>query len=124
MTAREELKALAARVMTLTGPDRDANKALVPLVGLRLVEEGHPLGSCCYDANGHGVPLPNFTASLDAAMSLVKPEWADSIHLTAFRAIVWDSIARADGDDAVGRMARSVTAAALLARAEQMGELQ
>jgi hypothetical protein len=75
MSRKDELIALAERVEALTGPDREINKALVPLVGLRLVEEGHPFGLCCYDANGHGVPLPNFTASLDAAMSLVPEGW-------------------------------------------------
>lgn len=83
MTRREELLALAERVEALEGPDREVNKALAPLAGLRLVEEGPPLGLCCYDENGHGVPLPNFTASLDAAMSLVPKGWSVDIIRTA-----------------------------------------
>ena len=62
---------LIAALEKATGPDRELNKLLAPFVGLRLVEEGHPLGPCCYDQNGHGVPLPNFTASIDAALTLV-----------------------------------------------------
>lgn len=83
MTRREELLALAERVEGLTGPDREVNKALALLAGLRLVEEGHPLGLCCYDENGHGVPLPNFTASLAAAMSLRRPNWAVTLSIGA-----------------------------------------
>lgn len=66
---------LIAALEGATGPDRELNKLLVPFVGLRLVEEGHPLGPCCYDQNGHGVPLPNFTASIDAALTLVPEGW-------------------------------------------------
>lgn len=64
------MEALAARVEALTGPDRDIDREIAPLVGIRIKDEGHPLGICYYDANGHGVPLPAFTRSIDAAMTL------------------------------------------------------
>lgn len=63
---------LIARLEAATRPDRDLDAAIAPLAGLRLVEEGHPLGRCCYDQAGHGVPLPAFTASIDAALTLVS----------------------------------------------------
>ncbi len=72
---------LLARLEAATGADRELNKLLAPLVGLRLVEEGHPLGSCCYDKNGHGVPLPSFTASIDAALTLVPEGWFFDIRI-------------------------------------------
>jgi hypothetical protein len=66
-----KLLELAAMCEAASGPDRDIDVLLAPLQGLRIVQEGHPLGRCVYDANGHGVPLPSYTRSLDAAMSLV-----------------------------------------------------
>jgi hypothetical protein len=71
----DELLRLAERVEAATGPDRELNIAMLPLVGIRFVDEGHPIGQVCYDSNGHGVPMPNFTASLDAAMTLVPEGW-------------------------------------------------
>lgn len=66
---------LSDRVEALTGPDREVDRAIAPLVGIRIVNEGPPLGSCYYDEKGHGVPLPLFTASIDAAMTLVREEY-------------------------------------------------
>jgi hypothetical protein len=66
---------LAERIEAATGPDRELNIALLPLVGMRFVDEGHPIGQVCYDKNNHGVPLPNFTQSLDAALTLVPEGW-------------------------------------------------
>lgn len=67
---------IITRLEGLTGPDRDIDIELAPLVGIRVVDEGHPLGRCYYDKNGHGVPLPAFTASIDAALTLVPEGWA------------------------------------------------
>ncbi len=69
------LTELAARVEGAEGPNRDIDAEIAPLTGLRMAEEGHPLGRCCYDQNGRGVPLPAFTASLDAALTLVPEGW-------------------------------------------------
>lgn len=71
-----ELLALAERCEAGTA-DRDLDALIAPIQGLRVVDEGHPLGRCCYDQHGVLVILPRFTASLDAAMTLV-PERADS----------------------------------------------
>jgi hypothetical protein len=71
----EGLIELAGRCEKATGPDRELDAKIAPLTGLRFVDEGHPLGRCCYDEHGHRVPLPAYTASLDAAMSLVGDAW-------------------------------------------------
>lgn len=65
------LLSLAERVEAGEGPDRELDAEIAPLQGLRIVDEGHPLGRCVYDQNNHGVPLPAYTASLDAAVTLV-----------------------------------------------------
>jgi len=66
-----DLMELASRVEAGEGPDRDLDALIAPLQGLRVVDEGHPLGRCCYDVSRCVVRLPAYTASLDAAMSLV-----------------------------------------------------
>lgn len=68
---REALLALADRCEKATGPDRNIDRAICPIVGIRVVDEGHPLGVCYYDENRHGIPLPQFTRSIDAALTLV-----------------------------------------------------
>ncbi len=87
----ERLLALAARCEAVEGPDRDIDRALCPLVGIRVVDEGHPLGRCYYDANGHGVPLPLFTASIDAAMMLVPK---GCLHMAR---TIWDAAGKTAG---------------------------
>lgn len=69
------IASIIERVEAATGPDRDVDAAIAPIPGLRVVDEGHPLGRCCYDENGRLAALPRYTASLDAAMTLV-PEGA------------------------------------------------
>lgn len=68
---------LAERCEQAAGPDRDLNIAMLPLVGLRFVDEGPPIGQVCYDNNGGAVPMPSFTASIDAALTLLPEgqEW-------------------------------------------------
>lgn len=78
-TNREALLGLAERCWKAEGPDRELDRAIAPIIGIRVVDEGHPLGRCYYDENGHGVPLPLFTASIDAAMTLVP----DAYRLTS-----------------------------------------
>lgn len=72
---KDELLALADKVEALEGPSREVDAEIAPLQGLRMKDEGHPLGGCYYDTNGHGVPLPAHTASLDAALTLVPKGW-------------------------------------------------
>ena len=73
---KADLIALAERVERAEGPDRELDAEIAPLKGLRRVDEGQPLGRVWYDHRGHGVPLPAFTASLDAAMTLVPEGWS------------------------------------------------
>lgn len=70
-----DLEKLAGRVEALTGPDREVDALIAVLQNLRIVDEGHPLGRCCYDKNGVLLVLPSYTRSLDAAMSLVPDGW-------------------------------------------------
>ena len=62
---------LAERCEAATGPDRDIDALIAPFAGSRVVDEGYPLGRCCYDADHRLVTMPPYTRSLDAAMSLV-----------------------------------------------------
>lgn len=67
---------LASRVEAATGPDRELDALIAPLQGLRVVDEGHPIGRMCYDSAGSSLPLPRYTASFDAAMTLVPEDHA------------------------------------------------
>ncbi|MDH7638921.1 hypothetical protein [Sphingomonas oryzagri] len=67
----ETLLQLAERVEGLAGPNRNVDALIAPLQGLRVVDEGHPIGRMCYDDIGAAQLMPRYTASLDAAMSLV-----------------------------------------------------
>jgi hypothetical protein len=100
MTTREELKALAETVQKLTGPCHATDCAIEHIV--------------CPRWTGEGAPKP-YTASLDAAMSLADGGRVVEILLNAVNA---------NGHEHgwVEALPRYVTAAALLARAEQMGE--
>jgi hypothetical protein len=76
----DELEALADRCKTATGPDRDLDCAIAAAVGWREIELPH--GSrYCISPDGrecsHGLIAyaPRFTASLDAAMTLVPEGW-------------------------------------------------
>jgi hypothetical protein len=71
MDAAHDLEALAKRCEAAAGPDRELDAEIAATAGLRVVDEGHPLGRCCYDRNGISIVLPRYTASLDAAMTLV-----------------------------------------------------
>ena len=75
MSRKDELLALAERVEGLTGPDRgvDAAIAVAMFGGTTAI----PLG--CYWTGGeyyHATSAAAYTASLDAAMSLVPEGWA------------------------------------------------
>ncbi|WP_103727617.1 hypothetical protein [Novosphingobium sp. HII-3] len=118
---RETLLALAERVEKATGPDRELDRLIAPLVGIRVVEEGHPLGRCYYDENGHGVPLPLFTASLDAAMTLVPEGYEFAVgtgrkeHMTENGRKPWAWCAT--GSDLVDGLSLSATPALALTAA-------
>ena len=82
-----EVAALVGRVEAATQPDRRIDAEIASLAGLRIVEEGHPLGRCCYDSDGRLIVLPRYTASLDAAMALVPTgfmwrlqSWPDGVN--------------------------------------------
>lgn len=66
-----EIVRLAELCEAGTTPSRDLDALIAPLQGLQVVDEGHPLGRVCYDRGRRAVILPRYTASLDAAMTLV-----------------------------------------------------
>lgn len=74
-----DLLELAERCEKASGPDRELDAAIAAVSGYRVVDEGHPLGRCCYDRNGISIVLPRYSASLDAAMTLVPADWHTSL---------------------------------------------
>jgi hypothetical protein len=73
MSRKDELLALAKRVEALTGPDREVDTWIENHLGLARFEPAHPFRSHC---DGHTRKEPKlYTASLDAAMSLVPEGW-------------------------------------------------
>lgn len=87
---------LAERCERAEGPDRELDALIAPLQGLRVVDEGHPIGRMCYDDIGCAQLLPRYTASLDAAMTLVPEEFGRPSAFTIQRsrnfgccAVVW-----------------------------------
>lgn len=114
-----DLIALAERCEKAEGPDRDIDRALCPLVGIRVVDEGRPLGRCYYDAHGHGVPLPLFTTSIDAVLSLIDPadEWSLSTIYNIARAEVGINRDQQTAWTGYGENASCIPVLALLAAA-------
>ena len=88
MTKAEQLLELAARCEAATGPDRELDREIIRALGL-FVGTASGEGDDLFLVSGHpnlmapifgvenarrGNPVPRFTASLDAAMTLV-PKW-------------------------------------------------
>lgn len=118
MTANAaEIEALTLRCESATGADRELDADIAPLQGLRIVDEGHPLGRCCYDGNGQSVTLPRYTASLDAAMSLVPEEYC--VDLMSHEE-GWDARIGSPAYARAATPALALTAAALRARASEI----
>jgi len=122
MIHKDELIALAERVEALTGPDREVAHDVLRACGWTTE------GAFVFNPNGirHMAAIPDPTASLDAAMSLVPEGWV-SVHgwdypNRASRAIFMDD----DGDQLFrGRAATpalALTAAALRAIAKIEGQ--
>lgn len=125
MSRRDKLLALAERVEALTGPDREVDaatvRALYPqaIVEIYCVGDEEPLVFHAQPLVQNKRELPAYTASLDAAMSLVPDAWNFKIHKTGkfYWVEVWkaaSSYARTSPDPAL-----AMTAAALRALAEQ-----
>jgi hypothetical protein len=113
MTTRETLVGLAVRCEQATGPDRELDRAV--WYALQDILSGDP---------AHG---PTYTASLDAAMALLPPNW--KLRQMQFSAPCADDRkwhlnlhgGREGEDTFVGRgasIALALTAACLRARAE------
>ena len=71
MKLSDRVEALAGDI----GPFNPIREDIARAIGWRFVSEGHPIGCVWYDPDGRARALPDWPASLDAAMSLV-PEGA------------------------------------------------
>ncbi|WP_375248330.1 hypothetical protein [Sphingomonas sp.] len=110
-------------------PSRDLDALIAPLQGLQVVDEGHPLGRVCYDQNRQSIMLPRYTASIDAAMTLV-PEgmWAEGAlgsHADQWSSLEIHAPCTYDpiGQATAATPALALTAAALRARAQHDHEV-
>jgi hypothetical protein len=134
MSRKDGLIALAERVEALTGPDRGLDLAVILASGSHVLERrGRDRKEWLYkvgasncnrldpDCYSYGpFALPRFTASLDAAMSLV-PEGAIFVVMRAVDGLIYASL---DGERPIcaATPALALTAAALRAIAETEGE--
>lgn len=118
MTPVEEI---AGKLTEATRPDRELDAAIGVVAGLRVVDEGHPLGLQCYTARGQSVPLPRYTSSLDAAMSLVPEGFHTELAMQDRHSLRWKWSLRGGfgvrHDARAGTAALALCAAALHARA-------
>lgn len=118
MTDRSKLLALAYAVEKLTGPDREVDGEIYCALGLAPFAEG------AFDA----YRAPAYTASLDAAMTLVGPvsffrlgNDGEGPDVAAYKATVTAGFANVTFHDAVAATpALALCAAALRAQAEAL----
>jgi len=125
MSRKDELIALAERVEALTGPDRGVDARICIALGLSKDNVTVGVDGWCInsDINPNPYRSPSYTASSDAAMSLV-PEGANTIINIGPIAIHGVKIITPAGD-AIGVAATpalALTAAALRAIAETEGQ--
>ena len=140
MTERATLEALLARVLESTGPDRELDAEIALAFGIVAQRGGNcfyghkhysvmVLDRDYYDHDGNAPELPNYTASLDAALTLVPEGWswhaALRTYLTPFRGTgsVWQEgqqYALFNADAATP--ARALIAACIKARMEALGD--
>lgn len=129
------LTELATRVEALDGaPDyfNPINEEIVKAIGWRFVREGHPIGCVWYRPDGRASCVPNFTGSLDAALSLVPEGWSTGLgDLHGYAPPIWRAHLRDHNNPNPARRqwieghaatpALTLTAAALRALAAQAG---
>ena len=143
MTNRSTLEALLARVLKGSGPDRELDAEIALAFGIVAQRGGNcfyghkhysvmVLDRDYYDHDGNAPELPNFTASLDAALTLVPERWkVASLGESPERANSWTVWLRhrRDETELLGVMvnhaatpARALIAACIKARMEKLGE--
>jgi len=126
-----DLMELASRVAAREGPDRELDALIgVAVAGYFLGEPRYPSAERrygyvdkegCRVEPGNGAAdrlIPLYTASLDAAMTLVPEEYG--FQVDGYKREWWASLSAEDGFNASARTpALALTAAALRARAHQ-----
>ncbi len=113
------LEELAVRVEGAAGPDREIDAQIAGGLGWCVGPEGNRGGRCGRTPQGTWKVVPRYTASLDAAMTLVPEGWTGIVQLTGAAELV---DARNDSRRvralACETPALALTAAALRSRAE------
>jgi hypothetical protein len=79
-TTRDRLLALAARCQAASGPDRELDEAIAVACYPSLIQHNER-GEPRWYMHGVRVRIEDYSASLDAALSLVRPEGLDSINI-------------------------------------------
>jgi hypothetical protein len=98
---------LIARLKAATGPDRQLDNAIAEWAGFQVP-----------DASSEGWPLA-YTASIDAAMTLLSDDWFWEIRQTVRRDRVFVALFAVSGNGAVYAGGPSVAVAICLARLRQ-----
>lgn len=133
MTERATLEALLARVLEGTGPDLELDAEIALALGIVSSRVGNcfyghkhysvmVLDRDYYDHDGNAPELPHYTASLDAALTLVPEGWIWVIGSYGNARVYQEQAA---GKSFIGENANPVRAlceAALQARMEALGE--
>ena len=133
MTNRATLEALLARVLEGTGPDRELDADISLALGIVSSRVGNcfyghkhysvmVLDRDYYDLNGNAPELPHFTASLDAALTLVPEGWDWRRRSNLTMALVYGESEKYDLVSVHHEPCRALIAACLKARMEALGE--
>ena len=134
MTERATLESLFARVLKGTGPDRELDAEIALAFGIVAQRAGNcfyghnhysvmVLDRDYYDHDGNAPELPRYTASLDAALTLVPEGWTWArFHSGVFECAMLDDRRAlfARGDAATPP--RVLIASCLKARMEALGD--
>ena len=138
MTDHATLEALLARVLEGTGPDRELDAEIALAFGIVAQRAGNcfyghkhysvmVLDRDYYDHDGNAPELPHFTASLDAAVTLVPEGWRWWVN-SSNNARCWLPGGDGQAPQAIAQPKKCVTpalaliAACLLARMDALGE--
>ena len=134
MTNRATLEALLARVLEGTGPDRELDADISLALGIVSSRVGNcfyghkhysvmVLDRDYYDHDGNAPALPSYTASLDAALTLVPEGWTWArYHGGVFECAMLDERRVLFERGEAATPARALVAACLKARMEAQGE--
>jgi hypothetical protein len=116
-----ELLELAERCEAATGPDRELDAEIASTLGWANVGPGNRGGRCGRSPEGTWKTVPRYTASLDAAMTLVPEGWDWELEFIGGTSVANMLLARGTFNGAAQTPALALCAAALRA-AQEMGK--